>query len=573
MKRTPAILAITSISRYGDVMLRRPMRLLGVSLCFIAAMSAPAMAIDDPIPGPITQGSIQIGIEQVASGLTSPLLAIDAGDGTDRLFVVDQIGDVRLIKSDVLQAQPFLDVSSRLVNVGTGFSERGLLGLAFHPDYASLGAPGFGKIYTYTSEPGDGGDFDDGVVSDHQSVIVEWQVDANNSDLVDVNSSRELVRIDQPQSNHNAGMIAFGPDKNLYVALGDGGGSDDEGSGHGPDGNGQNINSILGSILRIDPLGNNSTNGAYGVPGGNPFVDVAGIDEIFAYGVRNPYRFSFARDLQGEVTEQLIFGDVGQRSIEEVNVLNVAEETETNFGWRVKEGTFTFDPTGAGDINASSPGVPASMTDPVLQYDHDEGISVIGGFVYHGTAIPALRGMYVFGEFVEPGTSHGRLFYADLNDPSPEILEFPMLDGPLVTGGDFDLRIKGMGQDKDGEIYIAATPGGAVGGEDGVVLRLTNVPGELELGDMNGDGLRDTADASAFVLALIDPTLFGATYPSVDADLIGDIDGSGTLDTGDIGPFNALFAPASASAASVPEPSALLLALLALSGVAVRRRF
>ncbi len=497
--RTPVFLAIdavTASNRYALIMPRRSVLLLGVNLCFMAAMSAQVMAIDDPIPGPITQGSIQVGVEQVVSGLTAPLLAIDAGDGTNRLFVVDQIGDVRLIKNSVLQTQPFLDVSSRLVTVGTGFSERGLLGLAFHPDFASQGASGYRKLYTYTSEPGNGGDFDDGAISDHQSVIIEWQVDANNTDLVDVNSSRELVRIDQPQSNHNAGMIAFGPDKNLYVALGDGGGSDDEGNGHGSDGNGQNTNSILGSILRIDPLGNDSANGAYGVPGSNPFVGVTGIDEIFAYGVRNPYRFSFARNLQGEVTHQLIFGDVGQRSIEEVNVLNVANDAGANFGWRVKEGTFTFDPTGAGDINASSPGVPASMTDPVLQYDHDEGVSVIGGFVYHGTAIPALRGMYVFGEVEQPGTSHGRLFYADLNDPSPEILEFPLLNGPFVTSGDFDLRIKGMGQDKDGEIYIMATPGFAIGGEDGVVLRLTNVPGEFELGDMNGDGLRDAADVS-----------------------------------------------------------------------------
>ncbi len=198
----------------------------------------------------------------------------------------------------------------------------------------------------------------------------------------------------------------FGPDKNLYVSLGDGGAANDVADGHTPGtGNGQDTSNVLGTLLRINPDGNNSVNGQYGVPADNPFVGGGGVAEIYADGFRNPFRFSF-----DSATGDLIVADVGQNHIEEIDQV----VSGGNYGWHVKEGTFLFDPN-TGDVTADSPGLPAGLLDPVAQYDHDEGIAIVGGFVYHGTAIPELIGKYVFGDFsLGFGAPGGRLFYADL---------------------------------------------------------------------------------------------------------------------------------------------------------------
>jgi glucose/arabinose dehydrogenase len=285
---------------------------------------------------------------------------------------------------------------------GLDFDERGLLGLAFHPDYATNG-----KLYTFTSEPVTGpADF---TVADlppldaedlrHQSVVAEWQVSIADPDVVDPGSRRELLRIDNPQFNHNAGMLNFGPGGNLFIAIGDGGAANDDAPGHGLQGNGQNPANVLGTILRIDVDGNNSANGEYGIPVAAPFstltTDPTGTipDEIFAYGFRNPYRFNFDSE-----TGALIVGDVGQDNIEEVDIVTAGG----NFGWRFKEGSFAFDFTD-GSVSNDLTGIPPGLNDPVLEYDHDEGISVIGGFVYRGSAIPELVGNYVFGDFTDEG--------------------------------------------------------------------------------------------------------------------------------------------------------------------------
>lgn len=459
-------------------------------LCLALLMAVPAAEaqLADPIPDPIIPGDVSVELGLVADGMAAPNYLTHAGDGTDRLFVVDQAGTVELIKNGVRTAQPFLDLSGRLVELGLfgtqdpfgDFDERGLLGLAFHPGFADPGSAGYRKLYTYSSEPGSDHTFPGG--PNHVSVIAEWQVDQANPDQVDPTTRREVLTLDQPQFNHNGGMVAFGPDGYLYVSLGDGGAGDDQGTGHSATGNGQDPSNLLGSILRIDPLDPAanpgsadplSANGRYRIPADNPFlgdpnpgtsVDETR-DEIFAYGFRNPFRFSFDVDpatnqITANTTGQLIVGDVGQNHIEEVDIVTAGG----NYGWNTKEGTFLFDPNGgsSGFVTADSPGSPADLIDPVLQYDHDEGLSVLGGFVYRGSAIPDLQGMYVFADFstsfFEP---RGRLFYADLD--TGEIRE-------LLPG--LELFIKGLGRDAAGELYVLAGPNLGPFGDHGNVYRL-----------------------------------------------------------------------------------------------------
>ena len=455
----------------------RPLHLfLGVYVAaqFAASQGVVLAQLADPIPAPITTGNITINLEPVADGLTAPIQLTDAGDGSDRHFIVDQTGTIHILGASGLMNTPFLDVSNRLVSLGANYDERGLLGLAFHPEFANPSSPGYGKIYTYTSEPVSGqADFTvplgSGQSFNHQSAIAEWQVSATDPNLVDTTTRREIMRIDQPQSNHNGGMLAFGNDGMLHISLGDGGAADDQGAGHSAIGNGQDRSNVLGTILRIDPLGQSgqaSANGQYSVPDNNPFVGGGDVGEIYAYGFRNPFRFSFDRP-----TGRLIVADVGQNDIEEVDIATAGG----NFGWRVKEGTFLFDPngTGAGFVTADSPGSPADLIDPVLQYDHDEGLAIIGGFVYHGSLISELEGKYVFGDFRDPAGPGGRLFYGDLD--SGAINEFLFEDGQGLL-----LPLKAFGQDGAGELYVLAGPTGTTG-TGGMVFRVVPEPSSLAM--------------------------------------------------------------------------------------------
>jgi glucose/arabinose dehydrogenase len=443
--------------------------------------------LDDPIPGPIPKGAIAIDLAPIATGLVGPNYLTHAGDGSGRLFVVDQTGEIWLINNGVQQVAPYLDAGSLLANLSPGFDERGLLGLAFHPNFENDGMSGFGKFYTYTNEPvvsPDTADFtvpiDGGTSFNNQAVVREWTVDpALNEITGDLNSlSRELMRINDPQFNHNAGMVTFGPDGHLYIAIGDGGAGNDLGNGHtAGTGNALDRTNIFGNILRIDPLGNDSANGQYGIPDDNPFVsDPMVLDEIYAYGLRNPFRFSFDVDpatglTTPSTTGRLIAGDVGQGDIEEVNII----EAGGNYGWRLKEGSFFFDPANTVVDDEPFPAIPIPIgfdpIDPVIEYDHDEGISVIGGFVYRGSAIPALVGKYVFGDFSNGfGSPAGRLFYGDLD--TGEMFEFKLglADLPL---GQF---VKGFGQDADGELYVLVSTALGPGGVTGQVLRIVRVP-------------------------------------------------------------------------------------------------
>lgn len=367
---------------------------------------------------------------------------------------------------DLLTGQKgvFLDLSQQVI----AFGEQGLLGVAFHPDYFSNGL-----LYTYTSVPVDGpADFStmpEGVTADHQSVVAEWQVPdpSNPSSRVDPTSPRELLRIDEPQSNHNGGGVSFGPDGMLYISLGDGGEADDQGTGHGPLGNGQDPSNVLGRILRIDPSGTNSANGQYGIPANNPFVGTPGfVDEIAADGLRNPFRFSFDMD-----TGAVFIADVGQNDIEEIDVGVLGG----NYGWNLKEGSFCFVPNGAGPgfVIECIPGdLPPDLIDPVAQYDHDEGIAIIGGFVYRGAAIPELQGRYVFGDFGDFFNPSGRLFHLARKNWLGEnvIVELQ------PVGGGLGLALLGFGQDSQGELYVLANNFGVPFGSSGVVLRIAPAP-------------------------------------------------------------------------------------------------
>lgn len=273
-----------------------------------------------------------------------------------------------------------------------------------------------------------------------------------------------MMTVDQPQFNHNAGALNFGPDSMLYIALGDGGGADDRDGqafignpiiGHGADGNGQNTANPLGSLLRIDPAGNNSNNGQYGIPGDNPFVGSdTTLNEIYAYGFRNPFRFSF-----DTASGALVLADVGQNDIEEVNVIQAGG----NYGWGLKEGSFRFEPNGNDAGFVTSEPVSGNFIDPAVQYDHDEGTAVIGGFIYRGKAIPVLQQTYVFGDVARTGNGDGRLFYSD----GSQILEVDLTDRDQPG-----FWVLGFGQDAEGELYVLGNTTGTPFDTTGAVYKL-----------------------------------------------------------------------------------------------------
>src|SRR5450432_1411839 len=331
-----------------------------------------------PTPSPtpllplIGSGPVKVELQTVASGLTAPNDIVPSGDG--RLFIVEQTGQIRLVKKGALVTTPFLDVSTRLVTLMPSYDERGLLGVAFHPGFNDAASPGFGKFYTYTSEPVAGSaDFTvpDPSPFDHQSVVAEWKVSTSNPDVADPATRREILRVDEPEFNHNGGKLAFRPgEPYLYISLGDGGNANDVGDGHNAViGNGQDLTRVLGKILRIDPLDPAltasskdpvSVNGNYRVPASNPFIgSTTDVHEIYAYGLRNPFRFSF-----DEPTNRLIVGDVGQNTVEEVDFV----ESGKNYGWNRKEGSFLFDPNDGSIMPDTSPD--PTLVEPVLEYSH-----------------------------------------------------------------------------------------------------------------------------------------------------------------------------------------------------------
>jgi len=416
----------------------------------------------------IIKGSYDLQL--VADKFVSPLTVVDAHDGTKRLFVVDQIGKIWIIFSDgTKSSSPFIDISSKLVSLSPEYDERGLLGLAFHPDFKNNG-----KFYLYYTAPPRSGKWD------NRSTISEFRVSNSDPNKADMSSERILFQENHPESNHNGGTIAFGPDDGfLYISIGDGGAADDTGFGHVNDwytknagGNGQDVTqNLLGNILRIDV---NSTTGnrAYGIPNSNPFVGKAGRGEIYAYGFRNPYRFSF--DMAGG--HKLIAGDAGQSLYEEIDVVDKGG----NYGWNVKEGFHCFNTDNDLRERNACPVEDSAgnlLIDPVLEVKNSENpegggqtIAIVGGNVYRGTALPDLYGKYVFGYLsADEEGPEGKVVIArtSVNGLWPyEVLtlkSFPK---------DLGQWLKGFGQDQDGEIYVTATKQLGPQGNTGKVWKL-----------------------------------------------------------------------------------------------------
>ena len=368
---------------------------------------------------------------EVVDQLVRPLGVVDAGDGSGRLFVVEQHGPIRIWNGVSLEATPFLDLAAAVTCCG----EQGVLGLAFHPDYETNGR--FFVLYTRD----DGGQL--------QSVLARFEVSGTDPDIADPASEAVLLAIDQPAGNHNGGQLHFGPDGYLYVASGDGGGGGD------PSETGQDLSTLLGKILRLDVDAPPDPGLAYAFPADNPFVGVAGArGEIWAYGLRNPWRFSFDRG-----TGDLWIGDVGQAVWEEVDLQPAASAGGENYGWDCREGAHDFDDTN-GDLNAECTG--AGYTDPVLEYQQAGGrCSITGGFRYRGSAHPRLRSVYLYADFCT-GEVFGTVPRCDGAWESRVLLDTPF-------------NVTTFGEDAAGELYLTERVG--TSGPDSKVHRLVLAAG------------------------------------------------------------------------------------------------
>jgi glucose/arabinose dehydrogenase len=348
---------------------------------------------------PSPAGWPQISLSRVAGGFVQPVHVAHAGDGSDRIFVVEQAGRIRILDNGVVLPSPFLDISAKLVCCG----EQGLLSVAFPPGFAA-------KRYFYVNYTRK---------TDGATVVARYRVSAGDPNAADNTIEDVILTIPQPFANHNGGQLAFGPDNNFYIGMGDGG------SGGDPQNNGQSPGTLLGKILRID-VESGAT--PYGIPPGNPFVGVAGYrPEIWALGVRNPWRFSFDRG-----TGDLYIGDVGQGNFEEIDFQPAGDPGGQNYGWNIMEGDRCY-PVGTVGCNRTG------LALPIFVYDHSLGCSVIGGHVYRGSAFPFLQGVYLFGDFCS-----GRIWGIRKNGAG--------WDNALLA--DTTLTITTFGEDESGNVYV-----------------------------------------------------------------------------------------------------------------------
>ena len=356
---------------------------------------------ESPPPPPPPTGTP--GLEEIASGLAFPL-GLTSPPGDERLFVVEKGGTVRVIRNGSVLPEPFLDISGQV----SGRAEQGLLGLAFFPDYVTSGR----FVVHYTDLQGD-------------TRVSVFHV-SDDPDRADPGSETPILGVSQPGPAHNGGQILFGPDGMLYIGLGDGGSRDGE-----DDGRGQSLGDLLGSVLRIDV----SSGSDYGVPDDNPFVGTAGArPETWSYGLRNPWRFSFDR-----ATGDLYVADVGETAWEEVDRARAGDGAGrgVNYGWSVMEG-----PECVREGCAQN-----GLTLPTISYGHEQGCSIVGGYVYRGPAIPSLQGQYLFGDFCQ-----GWVKSFAAGDESPEVADQPALS----PGG----NVTSFGEDGAGELYILTVSGG-----------------------------------------------------------------------------------------------------------------
>ena len=426
-----------------------------------------------------------VGLQQVTNNLANPMFATFAPGDTERLFVAERSGKIRIVDlaTDTLASTPFLSIPS----VATS-GEGGLLGMAFHPDYQTNG-----KFYVYAT-------FADGP-SPFRSHIREYTVSAN-PDVANPTSAKSVLIWNQPQSNHNGGWIGFSPnDEYLYIMSGDGGNGNDSGTGHTAGiGNAQDItNNLLGKALRIDVNGDDFPADAsknYAIPASNPFVGVTGDDEIWAYGLRNPFRASFDRQ-----TGDLWIGDVGQNTREEIDFQAADSLGGENYGWRVREG-FIQNPS------FSSTPVPAGAVDPVYDYPNGGSAAVTGGYVYRGPD-PELQGQYFFSDTQQR--------FIRTFDPANPIGTAMNIQGSLpIDTGSIDSPVS-FAEDAHGNLYIVDITG--------EIYRF--VTDAVVSGDFNASGLVDTADLPLWQTGY--GAVGNATYAQGDADEDADVDGQDFL--------------------------------------------
>lgn len=420
-----------------------------------------------------------IDIKLVAQNMVSPIGLVAIPDNSKRLAVIDQIGKVWIIDANGnMLAMPFLDVSGKITPLNPNYDERGLLGLAFHPNYKYNG-----RFFIYYTLPPRPGGPQPGVNWNNLSRISEYSV-SMDPNAADMGSEKIILEMDDPQSNHNGGTIAFGPDDDyLYIAIGDGGAANDVAPGHVEDwypvnagGNGQDVTAnLFGNILRLDV----DHGSPYTIPKDNPFVGKTGRDEIWAYGFRNPFRFSFDMGANNE----LLAGDAGQVLYEEVSVVKKGG----NYGWNVKEGTHCFN---AANNKVSLPSCPDrdnlgnKLIDPVIElinWQHPQAAmashratTIIGGNVYRGNDIPGLHGKYVFGTFSQsPTTADGELFVSQPHGGGKlwSFSEIMLASHPSDVG----YYLKGFGQDLKGEIYLTVSSRLGPAGNTGKVFKLVPV--------------------------------------------------------------------------------------------------
>ena len=386
---------------------------LSAAACLMLACGCGGSTASNPPPGPPPV----LALSGFVTGLNVPVGLEAPDDGTGRLFIIELGGTIRIIQNGSLLSPSFLDITSRLESGG----EKGLLGLAFHPNFGANRR--FFVHYTRR------------VNVQLQSVISEFAASTANPNQADASSERQLLVVDQPFDNHNGGQLAFGPDGFLYIGFGDGG------SGGDPLGNAQNLQTLLGKMLRIDVDSSAAPGKQYAIPADNPFVTGGGLPEIWAYGLRNPWRFSFDR-----ATGRLFAGDVGQGHWEEVDLITKGG----NLGWNIMEGNHCY-PPGTPSCNM------AGLILPIAEYDHSAagGAAVIGGFVYRGSVIPGLAGAYVSGD-LSSGNVWG--LWQDAQGIWQQTL---VLTHKLI--------VSAFGQDIAGELYLIDYVNGAV-------LRLRSAP-------------------------------------------------------------------------------------------------
>lgn len=374
-------------------------------------------ALNDEVAPPLT-----LNAKEVVTGLQAPLDMAFPGNGD--MLVAEQAGKIRLVKNGKLVETPLLDISNKIVKT-LPVDVRGLLGFTIHPKFSTNH-----KIYVFYSAP------KTDPASDHKDVIAEYTLSADGT-TVDPDSGRILFTTDEPGVGDNGGCLKFGPDGYLYIAMGDGGGGGDK---HGPIGNGQNMNTLLGKILRI----NVNSDSTYTVPHDNPFVGKSDVrSEIWAYGLRNTWRFSFDK-----TSKQLFTSDVGEGLWEEIDII----EKGGNYGWRMIEGNHCYNPK----LDCSFNGT----IKPIAEYDHKSGISIIGGYVYNGKQLPAIKGKYFFADWSGP------IYYIEKKGIEWQRGKVTLQNYPA------NLKITSWGEDPSGELYVITNGGTLLADVKGAIYKV-----------------------------------------------------------------------------------------------------